>query len=84
MGYWSTVRRELGLRLLLVQPERLAEFLRRVRLPAALADDLDRLVERVEDDREAFEDVDPPLELPQLVLEPPADGDEPEVEEVLE
>ena len=43
-----------------------------VGLAVRLADDPDRLVERVEDDREAFEDVDAPLELGQLELEAPA------------
>ena len=55
-----------------------------VGLAVAGADDPDRLVEVVEDDREAFEDVDPPEQVLQLVLEPAGDDLEPEVEEVLE
>ena len=43
---------------------------------------LDRLVERVEDRREAFEDVDAPLELGQLELEAARDDLLAEVEEV--
>ena len=41
----------------------LHQLLGRVRLAAALADDLDRLVEGVEDDLEAFEDVNAPPQL---------------------
>ena len=52
--------------------------------PSGLADDADDLVERVEDRLEALEDVDALLERRQLVLEPPGDDVEPEVEEVPE
>ena len=45
---------------------------------------LDDLVERVEDLLEAFEDVDALPERRQLVLEPPGDDLEPEVQEVPE
>ena len=55
-----------------------------VGLAVAVADDPDRLVEVVEDDREAFEDVDPVEQVLQLVLQPAGDDLEPEVEEVLE
>ncbi len=55
---------------------------RRVGFALAGADDLQGLFEPFEDDREAFEDVNPPLELPQLVLEPPRDGFEAEIEKV--
>jgi hypothetical protein len=70
--------------LLVVELEGRLQLLGRVRLAGALADDLDRAVQRVEDDREPFEDVDPLLQLPQLELEPPPHRGEAEVEEVPE
>src|SRR5262249_35001570 len=60
------------------------EFFVRIRAPLTLADQLDRLVEGVEDDLETFEDMDPLLELSELVLEPLGDDLEPEIEERLQ
>ncbi len=54
----------------------------RVGFALAAANDLQGLLEPFEDDRETFENVNPPLELPQLVLEPPRDRFKAEVEEV--
>ncbi len=59
--------------LLVRQLEALRQLHRGVGLAIRLADDPDRLVEHVEDEREAFEDVDAALQLRQLELEPPAD-----------
>ena len=75
---------EDGVGLLGVELEALHDLLGRVRLAVRLADDLDDLVERVEDRFEALEEVDALLERGQLVLEPPRDDLEPEVEEVPE
>ena len=55
-----------------------------VGLAVAGADDPDRLVEVVEDDREAFEDVDAVEQVLELELQPPGDDFQAEVEEVLE
>src|SRR5690606_19564432 len=55
-----------------------------VGLAVRLADDLQNLVERIEDDLEAFEDVDALLQRGLLVLESPRDDVEPEVQEVPE
>ena len=70
--------------LLGVELEPLHDLLRGVRLAVRLADDPDDLVERVEDLLEAFEDVDALLERGELVLEPPGDDLEAEVQEVPE
>src|SRR5207253_4381613 len=67
-------------RLLLIELEGPLQLLGCVGLAVAVADDPDGPVERVEDDLEAFEDVDPLAELPQLVLEAAADGGEAEGE----
>ena len=69
-------------RLRLVERERLHQLLGGVLLAVAFADDLDGLVEAVEDDLEALEDVDPPFQLRQLELEPLPHGGKAEVEEV--
>ncbi len=55
-----------------------------VGLAVAGADDRDRLVQVLEDDREAFEDVDPLEQVPQLESQPPGDDLQAEVEELLE
>ena len=67
-----------------VSPNRVDQLGRGVGLAVAVADDPDRLVEVVEDDREAFEDVDPLEQVLQLVAEPAGDDFQPEVEEMLE
>ena len=54
----------------------------RVGLALAGADDLQGLFEPFEDDHEAFQDVNPPLELPQLEFEPPRDAPVTEVQKV--
>ena len=53
------LRLEDGVGLDLGEPEPGDQLGRGVGLAVAVADDLDRLVEVLEDDREAFEDVDP-------------------------
>ena len=53
-----------------------------VRLAVAFADQLDRLVQGVEDDAEAFQDVDAPPQLLQLELEAPPHRRQAEIEEV--
>ena len=58
--------------LLVRQLEALRQLGGGVGLAIRLADDPDRLVEHVEDEREAFEDMDAALQLGQLELEPPA------------
>ena len=73
---------EDGVGLDLVELERLDQLLGGVRLAAALADQLDRLVQGVEDDAEPFEDVDALAQLFQLVLEAPPHRRQAEVEEV--
>src|SRR5262249_23996341 len=55
--------------LLVVELEPRHDLLRGVRLPVGGADDLDDLIERVEDRREALEDVHPLGERRELVLE---------------
>ena len=79
---------ELGLEhrvgLDLGQPEPRDQLGGGVGLAVAVADDPDRLVQVVEDDREAFEDVDAVEQVRQLVPQPPGDDLEPEVEEMLE
>ena len=75
---------EDGVGLLGVELEPRHDLLGGVGLAVGLADDADDLVERVEDHLEALEDVDALLERRQLVLEPPGDDLEPEVEEVPE
>src|SRR6185436_13201640 len=67
-----------------VELELLLDLDRGVVLAVRAADQLDQLIERVEDRDEAVEDVDPVLELGELVLEAPLDDLEPEVEEVAE
>ena len=62
----------------------MAEAAVRVGLVLGGADELDGLVERIEDDREALQDVDPLLQRAELVLQPPGDHLEAEVEEVAE
>ena len=61
---------------------RLIIFVGGVRLAVRLADDSNRLVEGVEDDPEALEDVDALAQLGQLELEAAGDHLEPEVEEL--
>ncbi len=56
----------------------------RVGLAVAVANDLDRLVEILEDDREAFEDVDSLEQVLELELKPAGDDLQPEIEELLE
>ena len=68
--------------MLLVQLERLHQLHPGVGLAIRLADQLDGLVQGVEDDAEAFQDVDAPLELFQFVLEAALDRLEAEIEEV--
>ena len=70
--------------LLGVEREPLDDLLRGVLLALRLPDDLEDLVERVEDLLEALEDVDALLERLELVLQPPRDDVEPEVQEVPE
>ena len=70
--------------LLGVELEPLHDLLGGVRLAVRLPDDPDDLVERVEDLLEAFEEVDALLERRELVLEPPGDDLEAEVQEVPE
>ena len=55
-----------------------------VGLAVAVANDLDRLVEVLEDDREAFEDVDSGEQVLELELEPAGDDFQPKIEELLE
>src|SRR5690606_34371904 len=62
--------------------ELLEQLLRRIRLSCTGAEQLEGLVEPVEDDREAFQNVDPLLEDLQFVLEPPADRLQSEVEKL--
>ena len=73
---------EDGVGLLGVELEPRHDLLGRVGLAVRLPDHLDDLVERVENGFEALEDVNPFLEGGQLVLEPPGDDFEPEVQEV--
>ncbi len=61
-----------GLGLHFIELERLAQLLAGVGLAGRFADQLDGLVEGVEDDAEAFEDVDPPPQLFQVELEAPS------------
>ena len=70
--------------LLVVELEPRHDLLGGVGLAVGRADDLEDLVERVEDDREAVEDVHPPRELGELVLEALRDDVEAEVQEVPE
>ena len=78
LGFQDRVGLELG------EPEPRDQLGGRVGLAVAVADDLDRLVEVVEDDREAFEDVDPREQVLELEPQPAGDDLQPEVEEVLE
>ena len=78
------LRLEDRLDLLLVEGEALHELAGGVGLSVGLADDADRLVERVVDDEEALEEVEAPLQLLEVEQEPPPDRLEPEVEEVPE
>ena len=73
---------ENGVGLDLVELERLHQLLGRVRLAVALADHADGPVERVEDDLEAFEDVDALAKLLQLELEAFANRLQAEIEEI--
>ena len=75
---------EDGVGLLGVELEPRHDLFGRVRLAVRLADDPDDLVERVEDRFEAIEQVDPLLERAELVLEPPGDDLQPEMQEVPE
>ena len=62
--------------------ESLLDLRRSIGLAVGCANDLDDLVERVEDEREALEDVDPLVEPCEFVLEALRHDLEPEVEEV--
>ena len=75
---------EDGVGLLGVEPEAGDDLPRRVGLALGLADDPQDLVEGVEDLGEAFEQVLPPRQRGQLVLEPPRHDVEAEVQEVPE
>ncbi len=70
--------------LLGVELEARHDFLGGVRLAVRLADHPDDFIERIEDRLEPFEDVNPLLQRGELVLEPPGDHLEPEMEEVPE
>ena len=73
-----------GVGLGLGEPEPVDQLGRGVGLAVAVADDPDRLVEIVEDDREAFEDVDPLEQILQLEPQPARHDLQAEVEEMLE
>ena len=60
-------------RLRFVEREDVHQLVGGIALAGAVADDLQRLVEVVEDQRETFEDVNAVLKLPQLELEAPSD-----------
>ena len=75
---------EHGVGLDLGEPEPRDQLGGGVGLAVAVADDPDRLVQVVEDDREAFEDVDAVEQVLQLEPQPAGDDLEPEVEEMLE
>ena len=71
-------------RLNFVERELLHQLGGGVLFAVAAADDFDGSVEAVEDDREAFQDVDAAFELSQQILEPAADCLQAEVEEVFQ
>jgi hypothetical protein len=68
--------------LLFVEAKTLDDLARGVRFPVGLADDANRFVQRIEDDREAFQDVDTPAQLRQLELEATPDDFLAKVEEL--
>src|SRR3569623_1218664 len=84
LGELVELELEERIRLDVVELEALHDLAGGVFLAVAGADDLDRLVERIEDRDEAFQDVDALLELGEQVLEPALGDVDAEVEEVLE
>ena len=84
LGQAIELHLEDRVRLLAAEREPLDQFLRRVVLALALADDAQHLVERVVDLLEAFEDMQPLLHFLEVELEAAGDDLEAEVEEVTE
>ena len=78
LGFEDRVGLEVGER------EPRDQLRRSVSLAVAGADDRDRLVQVVENDREAFEDMDSREQEVEFVLQPPSHDIEPEFEEVLQ
>ena len=73
-----------GVGLNVIEAETVAQTLARIGLVLRRTNDLDGLVDGIKDFLEAFEDVDPLLQLRQLVLQPARDDIEAEVQKMMQ